>query len=266
MRTKTFFIALILSISLILPYMVIANTDDDTASINELDEISDEALQMVKLHRYDEAQRILNYFSNQFVVATGGNQILTSDELRAVTASHNEAVQAAASINMNHEDRLQSVTKFRLVMDTVSTSNQPLWAEMKNPIMSVLGEVKGAAEMGDIDAFHQNFNSFLALYDIIYPSIKLDIDSERIQQLDTRIKYVDQYRTQVLEDEEDSMQELETLAADMEEIFEEITEDEADPSLWWVIISTGSIIILTLSYVGWRKYKGGKKKENNPES
>lgn len=265
MRTKTFFIALILSISLILPYMVIANTDDDTASINKLDEISDEALQMVKLHRYDEAQRILNYFSNQFVVATGGNQILTSDELRAVTASHNEAVQAAASINMNHEDRLQSVTKFRLVMDTVSTSNQPLWAEMKNPIMSVLGEVKGAAEMGDIDAFHQNFNSFLALYDIIYPSIKLDIDSERIQQLDTRIKYVDQYRTQVLE-EEDSMQELETLAADMEEIFEEITEDEADPSLWWVIISTGSIIILTLSYVGWRKYKGGKKKENNPES
>ena len=35
-------------------------------------------------------------------------------------------------------------------------------------------------------------------------------------------------------------------------------EDEADPSLWWVIISTGSIIILTLSYVGWRKYQGEK--------
>jgi sporulation protein YpjB len=35
-------------------------------------------------------------------------------------------------------------------------------------------------------------------------------------------------------------------------------QDQADPSLWWVIISTGSIIIMTLSYVGWRKYKGDK--------
>lgn len=44
-------------------------------------------------------------------------------------------------------------------------------------------------------------------------------------------------------------------------------EDEADPSLWWVIISTGSIIIATLSYVGWRKYNGDKEmKKDAPGS
>lgn len=40
-------------------------------------------------------------------------------------------------------------------------------------------------------------------------------------------------------------------------------DDEADPSLWWVIISTGSIIIMTLSYVGWRKYQGDKELRKN---
>ena len=50
----------------------------------------------------------------------------------------------------------------------------------------------------------------------------------------------------------------------LQTIFEGLTEDEADPSLWWVIISTGSIIILTLSYVGWRKYKGERERSKTP--
>ncbi len=52
------------------------------------------------------------------------------------------------------------------------------------------------------------------------------------------------------------MSELTSLETDLEKLFENKKEDEADPSLWWVIISTGSIIVSTLSYVGWRKYKG----------
>ena len=59
--------------------------------------------------------------------------------------------------------------------------------------------------------------------------------------------------------------ELDALQYDLKNIFENMEEDEADPSLWWVIISTGSIIILTLSYVGWKKYKGDKEAKKSPE-
>ena len=34
--------------------------------IEKLDDISDEALQMVKFHRYDDAKKLLDYFSDQF--------------------------------------------------------------------------------------------------------------------------------------------------------------------------------------------------------
>ncbi len=61
----------------------------------------------------------------------------------------------------------------------------------------------------------------------------------------------------------DARQELLVLETDLQTIFDGLSEDEADPSLWWVIISTGSIIILTLSYVGWRKYKGEREKSKN---
>jgi sporulation protein YpjB len=47
---------------------------------------------------------------------------------------------------------------------------------------------------------------------------------------------------------------------ELQNLFDRIKDDEADPSLLWVMISTGSIILLSLSYTGWRKFKGEKEK------
>ena len=116
--------------------------------------------------------------------------------------------------------------------------------------------------MGNVKYFNEKLNSFLALYEVVYPSMKIDVSSERIQKLDTRINFVDQYRVEILTDN-DARQELLVLETELQTIFDGLTEDEADPSLWWVIISTGSIIILTLSYVGWRKYRGEHEKSKN---
>jgi sporulation protein YpjB len=102
----------------------------------------------------------------------------------------------------------------------------------------------------------------MALYNVIYPSMKIDVSAENIQRIDARINFIDEYRSEVVNNVK-SQQELEGLEMDLKNLFENMDEDEADPSLWWVIISTGSIIILTLSYVGWRKYQGEKDMRKN---
>lgn len=257
MRVKIIITAII--IFLLSP---LAGYADKISAIDKLDRLSDEALQMVKLHRYEDAKKLLDYFSDQFTSVSGKERPFTMDELRIVTVSHDEAVQATVNASMDHNERLNRVTKFRLVMDAVTSSYQPLWTEMETPIMTVFGNVKEAASNGNNENFHSSLNSFLSLYDVIYPSMKLDVTAERIQKLDARINFIDHYRPQVLS-QSGSQQELDALEADLQNIFDDMTEDEADPSLWWVIISTGSIIILTLSYVGWRKYRGDKKKEKN---
>jgi len=179
------------------------------------------------------------------------------DELRIVMTSHDEAVEAAVSTNMNYEERMNKLTKFRLVIDAIATSHQPLWIEMEDQIMSAFNQAKEAAINGDTAKFHSSFNNFLSLYNVIYPSMKIDVPIENIQKLDTRINYIDEYRAQVVNNVK-SQQELDRLELDLKNLFENLDEDEADPSIWWVIISTGSIIIMTLSYVGWRKYLGEK--------
>lgn len=225
--------------------------------MEKLDDISDEALQMVKFHRYEDAKKLLDYFSDQFISITGNEKPLTMDEVRIVHTSHDEAMEAAVSPNMKYEERINKLTKFRLVIDAIATSHQPLWTEMEDQIMTAFHQARDAALNGETAQFHSNFNTFLSLYNVIYPSMKIDVPVENIQRLDARINFINEYRSQVLTNS-DSQQELSSLDTDLKNLFTNMEEDEADPSLWWVIISTGSIIIMTLSYVGWRKYQGDK--------
>jgi sporulation protein YpjB len=230
--------------------------------IEKLDSISDEALQMIKFQRYEDGKKLLSYFSDQFTDISSKEHPFTMDELRIITVSHDEAMEAAASPNMEYEERVQRLTKFRLVVDAIATSHQPLWTEMKSQIMTAFQEAREAASTGDTAHFHSNFNTFMSLYNVIYPSMKIDVSAENIQRIDARINFIDEYRSEVVHNQK-SQQELEGLEMDLKNLFENMDEDEADPSLWWVIISTGSIIILTLSYVGWRKYQGEKETRKN---
>ncbi len=258
---KAKFLLLLSVLMMIAPFAAYA---EPTSPVEELDDISDQALQMVKLHRYEDANRLLKHFSEEFLTVTGDGRPFSMDELRIITVAHDEAVEAMANADLGHAERMNRVTKFRLVIDAIASTHQPLWTEMEGPIMTVFNDMKTAAYEGDNDQFHSNLNSFLSLYNVIYPSLKIDINPERIQKVDAKVSFIDQYRPQVL-NEASSQEELEALESDLQNIFDEMTEDEADPSLWWVIISTGSIIILTLSYVGWRKYKGDKVKNVQKE-
>jgi sporulation protein YpjB len=236
------------------PMNVFANSQ---RPLDRLDNISDEALQMIKFQRYEDGKKLLDYFSEQYTDISSKEHSFTMDQQRIITVSHDEALEAAVSPNMDYEERVQRLTKFRLVVDAIATSHQPLWTEMENQIMTVFQEAREAASSGDSAHFHSNFNAFMSLYNIIYPSMKIDVSAENIQRIDARINFIDEYRSEVVNNVK-SQQELEGLEMDLKNLFENMDEDEADPSLWWVIISTGSIIILTLSYVGWRKYQGEK--------
>jgi sporulation protein YpjB len=248
---KAKWLMLLLCIFFIMP--IVAN-GEQPEPISKLDDISDEALQMVKFQRYDDAKKLLDYFSDQFSTITGKERSLTTDEVRIVTISRDEAMEAAVSSNMNYQERISRLTKFRLVIDAVTTQQRPLWTEMEDKILTAFNQVKEAAKNGDRSRFNASFNSFLSLYNMIYPSMKIDVPVENIQKLDTRINYIDEYRSEIAANT-GKLAELDSLEGDLKKLFSDMDKDQTDPSLWWVIISTGSIIIMTLSYVGWRKYQ-----------
>lgn len=237
------------------PVQVLA--DGRPAAIEQLDTLSDDAFQMVKNQRYEDAKKLLNYFSEQLQTMSAGRFPFSVDEARIVSMSRDEAMEAVASPTMEYSEKVNKVTRFRLVMDALATSSDPLWAELEDQVMGSYSEAKQAAFDGNPAAFHASVNSFLSLYELIYPCIKIDIQAESIQKLNAKVDFLSAFSPSKPASESERA-ELEALGSSLQNIFDGIEEDEADPSLWWVIISTGGIIILTLSYVGWKKYKADR--------
>ncbi|MGN1402449.1 MAG: sporulation protein YpjB [Bacillus sp. (in: firmicutes)] len=246
---------LIASITLQSAFCVAASSE-----VEGINRLSDDALLLAKSNRYDKTLEILEDISRELVGLTANGRSLEMDELKVVTTAYDEAYAAMSSRSSSHEEKIKAMTKLRLTVDAAHSQHQPLWSYMEDQMIATFIHTKEAAMDQDTQAFHSNLNQLLAQYDLIHYSLKLELGEERFQALDARFAFLDQYRPEILH-QESSQREIDSLRYEMEKIFDGQEEDEADPSLWWVIITTGSIIVMTLAYVGYRKFKGHKKED-----
>lgn len=189
---------------------------------------------------------------------------LSINELRVISASYEKALDAVENDGMSYEDRIDKVTQFRLVVDAILSEHQPLWSTMEEPIMTTFAELKTEMEKEDWAAFQHEWNRFLSLYSVIYPSLTVDVDSKNIDKIETHISAVNDKMFFEISKKtrQKHMMEIEK---DLKNIFDRVKNDEADPSLLWVMFTTGSVIFIALAYTGWKKYKGektDKRKEN----
>ena len=167
-----------------------------SSSLNQLDALSDKALEMTKLERYEDSEKMLTYFSNLFMQITAKESIFNMDELRIITVAHNEALDAIQDEKLKNSEKVKSVTKFRLVIDAIKSTHQPLWTNMESSMMETFNQTKEAALQQNSEEFQKELTILLTQYDMIYPSLKVDLSSETIQQLDTRVHFINQSESQ----------------------------------------------------------------------
>lgn len=232
---------------------------------NELNKIANTAMQFTKQERFNESEQLLQYFSDQFHNIPTEQNNLSLEHVKAITATHTEALKALQNEQVSSEEKERVVTQFRLVVDAATSEHQPLWSSMETSIMDTFSQMKADVETGDEQSFQHDWNRFISLYNIIYPSIQVDVDTNIVKKMDAHISVVeDQLFEQI--PQTSKVKQLVDMESELKALFERAEEDEADPSLLWVMITTGSIIILTLSYSAWRKYKGEKNKQSQRES
>ena len=231
-----------------------------SSNMEKLNEQADEALQLAKMERYEESVKILETFSNVSLATASQTRALFVDELSVVSKVYEEAMETLKANNRSHEEKVISVMKLRLVVDAIQSEYQPLWTEMEDDMATTIEESLLALVEKNKYRFHQSLDNLLRQYDLIYASLQIDVNPETLQEVDARIRYIDQYRAEILENQGEE-KELVVLKTDLQSIFDDLKEDETDPSLWWVIISTGSLIVISLSYTGWRKYVGMKRNQ-----
>ncbi|MFK2824199.1 sporulation protein YpjB [Bacillus sp. B190/17] len=235
-----------------------SKAEDANTRLLKLDQTAGQALEFTKAGRYDGAEAQLKTAQLELIHMQYESSGLSMEEWTVLSAALGQALQVLQSPEGKEKETLEMVTSFRLAADAVVSRYQPLWIELEQPVLSSLESLKKSSAAADAPGFHESLNTFLANYYMIQPSLKMDISKKRVEALDQRVRYMDQHREEIFIDQS-AQSEVSQLQKEVETVFKEMDKEEtAQPSLGWVISITGGIIITTLSYVGWRKYKGQK--------
>ncbi|MBR3378669.1 MAG: sporulation protein YpjB, partial [Bacillus sp. (in: Bacteria)] len=135
----------------------------------------------------------------------------------------------------------------------------------EKPIMGSFPTLKKEVKDPESTTFYETWNELVSLYDMIYPSLTIDISPEKLQTIKQHMEVIEQGEF-LKASSGTKLERLTKLEEDLSSVFANVDQDEADPSLLWVILTTGSMILLTLTYVGFRKYRAEKEKKQKRQA
>ncbi|MGY3714101.1 sporulation protein YpjB [Sutcliffiella cohnii] len=246
-------------IAIFLCFPITQVTAADSKPYEKLNDLLETSIQLSRQERYVEAHNLLEIFMDEFSKVMTTQKDVKMDDVRVIMSVHSQTKDTLMNGTVPHEEKVRNVMMLRLAVDAMSSEHQPLWTEMEEPIITTFQQLKHSVESKDENIFGQHYYRLIKTYNLILPSLRMDVKPEYIAKVDAHLQYLDQNKRTIIQDPT-KMEQLNAMETDFRALFEQLKEDETDPSLLWVMISTGSIILLTLSYVAWRRYEAENRK------
>lgn len=218
----------------------------------ELNELSDTVFQLTRQDRYEEAVRVLTFFEKQFQELEDKGAV-PPDQARQIDVNHRLAIEALSNEEISSSDKARAATQFRLLLDSVNSEYEPLWLVFEEPVIQSVEKMKSEIERGENSSFRKTWNEFLSLYDTIYPSLNVSVSATAIKEVDKHIEAIELSEFNEMTTST-QLEQMTILEKDLIDVFDH-NKNDSDPSLFWVMLTTGSTIILSLIYVGFRKYR-----------
>lgn len=230
---------------------------------NELTGLLDDSLQLVKQKEDEKAIQVLQYFSKQFVQSEYAKQKkVTPAHFRIISLAYEKAQKSLEEKHVDRQIKINDTLALQLAVDAEVSKYQPLWMEREEPVMGAFAKMEKAMQQEDEADFQQSLNTFLYEFDIIYPSLMIALPENQTRCVNAHLSYLDEFRNMMLKHKSGQTQ-LSIIKGDLQKIFQTVKKDGVDTSLIWFMTITGGIILFTLTYVGWRKYKGEKTKRKS---
>ncbi|MDQ0205938.1 sporulation protein YpjB [Alkalicoccobacillus murimartini] len=243
------------------PHEVIGQKDHSGSDVNQT---ADLVLQLTKQGDFAEANQLLESITYTWEEqSTNMQPFFTTEAEQSVLLTLHQAKLALQSSDMEESERIDRVTSFRLTLDAVTNDSQPLWLFSETSLLKAADELGEAALLETPEGFYYQLNEINRQYQVIRPAVTIQATSDLYlldQQLDVFLSSKEQVDSNVRAAYAVQLKE------DIETMYEDYNKDEADPSLFWIMFTIGGMILFSLSYVGWRKYRASQVKEREKEN
>ncbi|MRG86387.1 sporulation protein YpjB [Salinibacillus xinjiangensis] len=218
-------------------------------------DLSDEVytvLELTEAKKYNAAKEKLN----QIVVALDtGHLSVSKQKLDYVYDITHNTIRHLESDIQNDELKMDKVLSFVLMMESVQNPNSQMVSAWEDRLTEQI-QVGLESETTELKS---EFSKTMDFYSVIYPAWKAKQSTELWEELDEQFINLNN-----VNNEEDMLNALHVMQKTVDQLQTEQPTDskeDDDASFGWLIISVGGVIVFTLMYVGWRKYKGEKKQE-----
>ena len=232
-----------------------AHAEVSTQAWRDLSTIADRALKETQQKEYEKAKETLSYLSEDAFTEHTTQLKLSMDEMYLLSMSYKDAKQAVTQTAMDDQQRYFEVAKFRLLVDALQRPERPLWMETSQSMFEAFDALKSTVEQQEARDFQRALNHFLLLCEMIRPSVQATVSQEAAEKLQSQLVMLERQR-HVFVDSKENHALLEIIQQTLRELYGQTTEDETDPSFYWVLFTIGGIVFLTLFYTVWRKYRG----------
>ncbi|SFE34300.1 sporulation protein YpjB [Alteribacillus iranensis] len=236
----------------------IAEETSETTKLNTVAEKAKVLEQLIKDGEYEEAKQIYNWMKEQWPTVNFEAHQLNVHQMAELLRAFERTSESVTSVDAAQHIRLRYATSFRLALDAAISEHHPLWKKYAEHSLTILDKVEDHLMQGQKEAALQAYQEWRRQFEVIRSAVYIG-EEEGYAPFASYLSYLDNHSKWIEKEDPQDIKELRKKVTQL--INGDYEKSNVDPSLWLVIITIGSVIVSSLTYTGWKKYKGEKSRQ-----
>ncbi|QQK79883.1 hypothetical protein HUG20_08275 [Salicibibacter cibi] len=218
-----------------------------------IDAEAEEIVALVQSENNEEGRARVQALADELTEADYETMALDVHDMGTIIMSYERLQGALTEVSLARDERLAQALGFHYAVDAVLHPENPKWKETRRDVEEQLAQLRDAVSEGG-SSFQHAWNDWRKTFEMIYPAATLRLSPSEREEVRSLVTFMEEHSHR-LKDEKEAQPFFDALEAQMIRLYEGDIE-ENDPSLIAVIAIISGAILLSLSYTGWKKYRG----------
>lgn len=226
--------------------LILPTTVQGSEKSEDWNQYMNNVIEYINNNNLEAADYLLNNVFTKFQKSN-----LSSNEEEVLQPVFLQAIESMENTETSNRETYNHILRLQLALDAKSSTYQPMWTDREKEMMATFSAMEESLQSNDAEKLKQSFAMFREQYDIISPSLSLDLHKQEFSNLEADILYVEK---KIGNGDSSLSLHIIQLEGEMRGIFAKYSGENHFPSFVWISTTIGSVIVISLIYTAVKKY------------